>query len=187
MLNWFGSPLIKNAGTLGGNIANGSPIGDTMPALYVLNAEIELTSSAGARRVNINDFYTGYKKSVRRTDELLSRVFIPLPAPSDLFKLYKISKRKDLDISTLTGAIWMQVKDQIHRRGAHRLRRRRAEYPCGCETDRSVARSASPSRRGDISHGGQARPHRDHADLGRPRRGGVSVAAGRKFVAEVFS
>ncbi len=58
MLNWFGSPLIKNAGTLGGNIANGSPIGDTMPALYVLNAEIELTSSAGARRVNINDYYT---------------------------------------------------------------------------------------------------------------------------------
>ncbi len=49
MLNWFGSPLIKNAGTLGGNIANGSPIGDTMPALYVLNAEIELTSSAGPR------------------------------------------------------------------------------------------------------------------------------------------
>ena len=112
MLNWFGSPLIKNAGTLGGNIANGSPIGDTMPALYVLNAEIELTSSAGPRRVNINDYYTGYKKSVRRTDELLTRVFIPIPAASELFKLYKISKRKDLDISTLTGAIWMKVKDK---------------------------------------------------------------------------
>lgn len=112
MLNWFGSPLIKNAGTLGGNIANGSPIGDTMPALYVLNAEIELTSSTGPRRVNINDYYTGYKKSVRRTDELLTRVFIPLPSPGDLFKLYKISKRKDLDISTMTGAIWMRVKDK---------------------------------------------------------------------------
>jgi xanthine dehydrogenase small subunit len=112
MLNWFGSPIIKNAGTLGGNIANGSPIGDTMPALYILNAEIELTSSTGTRRVNINDYYTGYKKSVRRTDELLTRVFIPLPVAGDLFKLYKISKRKDLDISTMTGAIWMQVKDK---------------------------------------------------------------------------
>lgn len=112
MLNWFGSPLIKNAGTLGGNIANGSPIGDTMPALYVLDAEIELTSSSGPRRVNINDYYTGYKKSVRRTDELLTRVFIPLPEAGDLFKLYKISKRKDLDISTMTGAIWMKVKDK---------------------------------------------------------------------------
>ena len=64
LLYYFGSPPIKNAGTIGGNIANGSPIGDSMPALFVLNAEIELTGENGSRRVNINDFYTGYKKTV---------------------------------------------------------------------------------------------------------------------------
>jgi xanthine dehydrogenase small subunit len=109
LLYWFGSPPIRNAGTLGGNVANGSPIGDTMPALYVLDAEIELTGVNGARRVNINDFYTGYRKTVMAADELITRVFIPLPAPDELFKLYKVSKRKDLDISAFTAAIRMRV------------------------------------------------------------------------------
>jgi xanthine dehydrogenase small subunit len=109
MLAFFGSPPIKNAGTLGGNIANASPIGDTMPALFVLNAEIELTGVNGSRRVNINEFYTGYKRTVATSDELITRVFIPLPADGELFKLYKVSKRKDLDISSFTAAIWMRV------------------------------------------------------------------------------
>src|SRR5207237_2269436 len=81
VLYYFGSPPIKNAGTIGGNIANASPIGDSMPAMYVLNAEVELVNGAGAtRRVNINDFYTGYKKSVMAADELIARVMIPIPA-----------------------------------------------------------------------------------------------------------
>ena len=109
LLYWFGSPPIRNAGTLGGNIANGSPIGDTMPALYVLDAEIELTGINGARRVNINDFYTGYRKTVMAADELITRVFIPLPDTDEIFKLYKVSKRKDLDIAAFTAAIWMRV------------------------------------------------------------------------------
>jgi xanthine dehydrogenase small subunit len=108
LLYYFGSPPIKNAGTLGGNIANGSPIGDTMPALYVLNAEIELTGTSGSRRVNINEFYTGYKTNVSTPDELITAIYIPLPVPSDIFKLYKVSKRKDLDISAFTAAIWMR-------------------------------------------------------------------------------
>jgi len=107
MLAYFGSSPIKNAGTLGGNIANASPIGDTMPALFVLDAEIELTGARGARRVNINNFYTGYKKTVATQDELITRVFIRLPKSSERFKLYKVSKRKDLDISTFAAAIWM--------------------------------------------------------------------------------
>jgi xanthine dehydrogenase small subunit len=108
LLYWFGSPPIRNAGTLGGNIANGSPIGDTMPALYVLNGEIELTGTSGSRRVNINDFYDGYRHNVSRPDELITRVIIPLPRGDDIFKLYKISRRKDLDISAFTAAIWMR-------------------------------------------------------------------------------
>jgi xanthine dehydrogenase small subunit len=108
LLYYFGSPPIKNAGTLGGNIANGSPIGDSMPALYVLNAQIELTGVNGARRVNINDFYTGYKTNVSQPDELITRVHIPIPASGDIFRLFKVSKRKDLDISAFTAAIWMR-------------------------------------------------------------------------------
>jgi len=113
MLYWFGSPPIRNAGTLGGNIANGSPIGDTMPALYVLNGEIELTGTSGARRVNINEFYTAYRQTVMAPDELITRIFIPLPADDEVFKLYKISKRKDLDISAFTAAFWMRRSNGV--------------------------------------------------------------------------
>jgi xanthine dehydrogenase small subunit len=108
-----GSPLIRNAGTLAGNIANASPIGDTMPALMVLNALVELTGRSGARRVNMNDFYTGYRKTVMAGDELITRVIIPLPAARDDFKLYKISKRHDLDISSFTAAFWMRRENGV--------------------------------------------------------------------------
>lgn len=113
MLWRHGSPLIRNAGTLAGNIANGSPIGDTMPALFVLNAEIELTGCSGARRVNINAFYTGYRKSVMNSDELITRVFMPIPKSDEPFRIYKISKRHDLDISTFTAAIWMKRQNGV--------------------------------------------------------------------------
>ncbi|MGH7179230.1 MAG: molybdopterin cofactor-binding domain-containing protein, partial [Tepidisphaeraceae bacterium] len=115
LLYLFGSPPIKHAGTLGGNIANGSPIGDSMPALFVLHAEVELSGSAGTRRINITDFYTGYKRTVATSDELLTQVLIPLPAPGDIFKLYKVSKRKDLDISAFTAALWMRRDGEIVR------------------------------------------------------------------------
>ena len=113
MLWRHGSPLIRNAGTLAGNIANASPIGDSMPALFVLNAGIELTGRAGSRRVNINDFYTGYRKTVMAADELITRIFIPLPRQDEEFRLYKVSKRHDLDISTFTAAFWMRRENGV--------------------------------------------------------------------------
>ncbi len=109
LLGRFGSPQIKNAATLGGNIANGSPIGDTMPALFALNAQVELFGSGGARRVNINDFYAGYKKTVATTDELIQRVVIPRLGVGEMLKLFKVSKRSDLDISTFSAAIWLKL------------------------------------------------------------------------------
>jgi xanthine dehydrogenase small subunit len=105
----FGSPQIKNAATLGGNIANSSPIGDTMPALFVLNAQIELSGANGSRRVNINDFYTGYKKTVASADELITRVSIPRLRSGEVLRLFKVSKRQDLDISTFSAAIWLKL------------------------------------------------------------------------------
>jgi xanthine dehydrogenase small subunit len=107
-LAWFGSPLIKNAGTLGGNIVTGSPIGDTIPALMALDAHIDMAGESGSRRVPIGQFYTGYRKTVLGPDELVTGVEIPLPREGETFKLYKVSRRKDLDISSFGAAIWMR-------------------------------------------------------------------------------
>lgn len=107
-LAWFGSPLIKNIGTLGGNVVTGSPIGDTIPALMVLDAQIDVAGITGTRRVPISEFYTGYRRTVLAADELVTGIHIPLPGPSDAFRLYKVSRRKDLDISSFSAAIWMR-------------------------------------------------------------------------------
>ncbi|HEY9840755.1 MAG TPA: FAD binding domain-containing protein [Candidatus Obscuribacterales bacterium] len=112
LMRIFASPQIKNKGTLVGNIANASPIADTLPFLFVAEAEVELLSSAGTRRVNINEFYTGYKKLAMAPDELISRVFIPIPGKNELLRLYKVSNRKDLDISTFTAAIRLKMDGQ---------------------------------------------------------------------------
>jgi len=111
MLDRFGSPPIRNAGTLGGNLVNGSPIGDTIPGLMVLNAEVELAGPQGSRRVNLNDFYVGYRKTAMRPDELLVAVHTPLTWYNDdeVLACYKISKRRDLDISSFTAAVWMKA------------------------------------------------------------------------------
>ena len=107
----FGSPQIKNAGTLAGNIANASPIADTLPFLYVTNASVELTGANGARTVPISGFYLGYKKLDLRPDEIITRILIPLPSAADTLRLYKISKRSHLDISTFTAAMLMTRND----------------------------------------------------------------------------
>lgn len=105
LMRIFASPQIKNKGTLVGNIANASPIADTLPFLFVAEAELELTSAQGQRRVNINQFYKGYKQLDLEPHELISHVLIPIPDRADLIRLYKVSNRKDLDISTFTAAI----------------------------------------------------------------------------------
>jgi xanthine dehydrogenase small subunit len=102
ILNVFGSPQIKNSGTIIGNIANASPIADTLPFLFVTESLIELTSTKGKRLININKFYKGYKKYDLNDDEIITKVIINIPISN--VKLYKVSKRKDLDISTFTAA-----------------------------------------------------------------------------------
>jgi xanthine dehydrogenase small subunit len=111
---WFGSPLIKNAGTLGGNLVTGSPIGDTAPPLMALDATVHLVGVGGRRRtVPVNAFYTGYRTTVLAADELVASVEIPIPQPTDRFKLYKISRRKDLDISTFSAAVWIRLSGNL--------------------------------------------------------------------------
>lgn len=106
VLNVFGSPQIRNMGTIGGNIINASPIADSLPFLHVMDAELVLESkSQGVRTVNINQFYHGYKKFDLRPGELLTSVHVPLPQTSDLLGVFKVSRRRDLDISSFTAAI----------------------------------------------------------------------------------
>lgn len=101
----FGSPQIRNVATLAGNIVNGSPIADSLPLLMVLDAELEIAGPHGTRRRPLNGFYTGYKKKDLAPDELLTRVILPLPPMGDRVRLYKVSRRTDLDIATVGAAI----------------------------------------------------------------------------------
>jgi xanthine dehydrogenase small subunit len=109
----FGAPQIRHVGTIGGNIANASPIADSLPFLYVMEAVLELRSAGGTRSVPITEFYKGYKKLDLRPGELIARVRVPLPAEDELLKLYKVSRRRDLDIASFTAAIRIQLTGDI--------------------------------------------------------------------------
>jgi xanthine dehydrogenase small subunit len=100
----FASPPIRNAGTLGGNVANGSPIGDSMPALLVLDTSLVLRSGSGARTMSLANFYLGYQQTALQQGEFLEKILIPLPSPGAFVASYKISKRFDQDISAVCGA-----------------------------------------------------------------------------------
>lgn len=104
----FGSPQIRNIGSIGGNLANGSPIADSIPFLMSAAAKIELTSIDGVRSVAMDEFYTDYKKTVMRENELITAVVVPRVAPEDDLRLYKVSRRRDMDISTLTAGIFLR-------------------------------------------------------------------------------
>jgi xanthine dehydrogenase small subunit len=99
----FASRLIRNGATLGGNLGTASPIGDTPPALLALDASLVLASVTGEREVLLADYFTGYRQSVRRPDELIKTIRIPLPlAPVTAF--HKIAKRRFDDISSVAVA-----------------------------------------------------------------------------------
>ncbi|MGZ5789448.1 MAG: FAD binding domain-containing protein, partial [Burkholderiaceae bacterium] len=100
----FASLPIRNAGTLGGNVANGSPIGDSMPWLIVVGAQVILNGSAGQRVLPLEDFYLGYQKKDLRPGEFVQSVRVPMPQPNRQFRTYKIAKRFDQDISAVCAA-----------------------------------------------------------------------------------
>jgi xanthine dehydrogenase small subunit len=106
----FASRLIRNGATLGGNLGTASPIGDTPPALLALDVSLVLASSQGEREVRLAEYFTGYRRSVRRPDELIKTIRIPLPvAPVTAF--HKIAKRRFDDISGVAVAYAMRLDD----------------------------------------------------------------------------
>jgi len=113
MLAVFGSEQIRNLATLGGNIATASPIGDTLPVLIAYEARVVLESINGRRELALGDFFTGYRQTKQRTNELITSIIIPKCTNGALVKSYKISKRKDLDISTVSAAFRLELNGGV--------------------------------------------------------------------------
>ncbi len=109
LIDRIGGAQVRNAGTLGGNIANGSPIGDTPPPLIALGAEITLRSFHGSRTLPLEDYFIAYGKQDRLPGEFVEKIFVPRPHEDAFFSVYKISKRRDEDISALCGAFHLTV------------------------------------------------------------------------------
>ena len=110
----FASPPIRHAGTMGGNVANGSPIGDSPPVLMALDAEIELRRGTRVRRMPLADFYLDYMKNQLEPGEFVQALRVPLgAAPTRQVRAYKISKRFDCDISALCAGFSIDVRDGV--------------------------------------------------------------------------
>ena len=109
-------------GTIGGNIANGSPIGDTPPPFIALGAKLHLRQGEHRREIKLEDYFVAYGKQDRQPGEFVESVTLPLLPAGEKFATYKISKRREEDISALCGAFRVFVNDAGHGgHGAHRL------------------------------------------------------------------
>jgi xanthine dehydrogenase small subunit len=109
----IGSKQVRASGTVGGNVANGSPIGDSPPALIVLGATLELQSTEGSRALPLEEYFLTYGKQDRKQGEFVTGLFVPRPSANQAFRCYKISKRFDQDISALLGAFRFTVDEGI--------------------------------------------------------------------------
>ena len=109
----FAGLPVRESGTLGGNVANGSPIGDSMPLLIALGATLVLASTRGERTLPIEDFYLAYRKTGLAPDEVLARIEVPQPTPHEWLRADKISKRFEDDISAVCLAVALQVEDGV--------------------------------------------------------------------------
>lgn len=107
LLDRLGGQQVRNMGTIGGNIANGSPIGDTPPALIALGTELTLRSTSGSRSMPLEDYFIEYGKQNRQPGEFVEKITIPHGNEEAFYAVYKISKRRDEDISALCGAFYL--------------------------------------------------------------------------------
>ena len=107
----FASPPLRAIGTMGGNVANGSPIGDSAPVLLALDATLVLRRGARRRRVALADFYIAYMKNALETGEFIEAIEVPRPHRDVVVRGYKIGKRHDCDISTVSAGMAIRVDD----------------------------------------------------------------------------
>ncbi len=107
----IGGEQVRNMGTVGGNIANGSPIGDTPPPLIALGASVTLRKGGTRRTLPLEDFFIDYGKQDRQPGEFVESVHVPALPQGEYFAVYKISKRRDEDISAVCGAFRIALDD----------------------------------------------------------------------------
>lgn len=112
LLQRFASLQIRNQGTLGGNIGNASPIGDSPPALIALNAQVVLRSAQQSRTIALEDYFLSYKVTAQQPGEFIEKVILPRASASQAFRSYKISKRLDDDISAVLGCFSLTIENQ---------------------------------------------------------------------------
>jgi xanthine dehydrogenase small subunit len=109
MMRRFAGRPVRNMGTIGGNIANGSPIGDTPPALMALGATLVLQRGATTRTLPLEDFFIAYGRQDRGPGEFVRAVIVPKLKPDERFRCYKVSKRFDQDISAVMAAFKLRL------------------------------------------------------------------------------
>ncbi|TPG47181.1 xanthine dehydrogenase small subunit [Sphingomonas glacialis] len=107
----FAALQVRNAATIGGNIANGSPIGDGPPAFIALGAELTLRSKAGRRTIPLEAYFLDYRQQDLRPGEFVESLWIPRPGPDDLVHISKLTRRFDSDISAVCGAFKLTIQD----------------------------------------------------------------------------
>lgn len=112
LLRYFGARQIRNRGTLGGNLCNASPVGDLAPLLMALQAVAVAVGPAGERRIPMADFFPAYRTTALAPGELLLAVEVPRPAPGAFVTAYKVSKRRELDISAVSAGMALQLDAQ---------------------------------------------------------------------------
>ncbi|MGP9821202.1 xanthine dehydrogenase small subunit [Salinarimonas sp. NSM] len=110
LMRRFGSVQVRASGTVGGNIANGSPIGDLPPALIALGATLELAGATGTRTLPLEDFFLAYREQDRQPGEYVRAVTVEKPRKHDVFRCYKVTKRFDEDISAVMGAFRVHLE-----------------------------------------------------------------------------
>jgi xanthine dehydrogenase small subunit len=109
LIDRIGGAQVRNMGTIGGNIANGSPIGDMPPALIALSATVTLRSATGSRTLPLEDYFIEYGRQDRAAGEFVEKIFVPAQHEDAFYAIYKISKRRDEDISALCGAFYITL------------------------------------------------------------------------------
>ena len=150
----FAGLQVRSAGTIGGNIANGSPIGDGPPALIALGAVLTLGSASGTRTIALEDFFLDYGKQDLRPGEFVESVFVPRPQAGQVIHIAKLSRRFDSDISAVCGAIVLTVVEGI-------ITQARAAFGGMAATPRRAASceaalTGAPFSRETMAHAAQA-------------------------------
>lgn len=113
MYRYFGSRQIKNRATMGGNLCTASPIGDSAPILLAYDAEITLMSQNGPRRVALREFFLGYREIDMQPNEILSHIHIRIPLSDWKIRAFKVSKRREMDISAVAAGMAVRCSEGI--------------------------------------------------------------------------